>query len=110
MQKKFGISSVTNSKTALLLVLTLKQQPSNMKIFSTKNTSTNRLDSKVQMKLFKLVMLVDVYHTTDKSGLAAQRTKMKNPDEHRVPETPKEPLGPVVRQGDNVWEDIAYSP
>jgi general L-amino acid transport system substrate-binding protein len=47
-------------------------------------------------------------YTTDKSGLAAQRTKMKDPSEHKVlPETiSKEPLGPVVRQGDNVWEDI----
>ena len=47
-------------------------------------------------------------YTTDKSGLAAQRTKMSNPDEHKVlPETiSKEPLGPVVRQGDAVWEDI----
>jgi len=47
-------------------------------------------------------------HTTDKSGLAAQRTKMKDPDAHIVlPETiSKEPLGPVVRQGDAVWEDI----
>ena len=47
-------------------------------------------------------------YTTDKSGLAAQRTKMSNPDEHIVlPETiSKEPLGPVVRQGDSVWEDI----
>ena len=33
---------------------------------------------------------------------------MKNPNEHIVlPETiSKEPLGPVVRQGDAVWEDI----
>ena len=47
-------------------------------------------------------------YTTDKSGLAAQRTKMANPDDHIVlPETiSKEPLGPVVRQGDAVWEDI----
>jgi general L-amino acid transport system substrate-binding protein len=47
-------------------------------------------------------------YTTDKSGLAAQRTKMTNPDDHIVlPETiSKEPLGPVVRQGDAVWEDI----
>jgi len=47
-------------------------------------------------------------YTTDKSGLAAQRTKMTNPDDHMVlPETiSKEPLGPVVRQGDSVWEDI----
>ena len=47
-------------------------------------------------------------YTTDKSGLAAQRTKLSNPDDHVVlPETiSKEPLGPVVRQGDSVWEDI----
>ena len=47
-------------------------------------------------------------YTTDKSGLAAQRIKLSNPDDHMVlPETiSKEPLGPVVRQGDSVWEDI----
>jgi len=47
-------------------------------------------------------------YTTDKSGLAAQRVKLSAPDDHIVlPETiSKEPLGPVVRQGDAVWEDI----
>ena len=47
-------------------------------------------------------------YTTDKSGLAAQRIKLSKPDDHIVlPETiSKEPLGPVVRQGDAVWEDI----
>ena len=50
----------------------------------------------------------DVY-TTDRSGLAAQRTKMKNPDEHTVlPEIiSKEPLGPAVRQGDDQFGNIA---
>ncbi|WP_438462563.1 amino acid ABC transporter substrate-binding protein [Marinomonas sp. PE14-40] len=49
----------------------------------------------------------DVY-TTDKSGLAAQRTKLANPNDHIVlPETiSKEPLGPVVRHGDNQWKDV----
>ena len=49
----------------------------------------------------------DVY-TTDKSGLYAQRLKMKNPDDNIVlPETiSQEPLGPVVRQDDVVWYDI----
>jgi len=44
----------------------------------------------------------DVY-TTDRSGLAAQRGKLTNPDAHVVlPEIiSKEPLGPVVRQGDD---------
>ena len=49
----------------------------------------------------------DVY-TTDRSGLAAQRLKMKNPDAHMVlPEIiSKEPLGPVVRHGDDQWFDL----
>ncbi len=47
-------------------------------------------------------------HTTDRSGLAAQRIRMTNPDDHIVlPETiSKEPLGPVVREGDEEWADI----
>ena len=50
----------------------------------------------------------DVY-TTDRSGIAAQRTKLKNPKAHLIlPEIiSKEPLGPVVRHGDNQWGDIA---
>jgi len=49
----------------------------------------------------------DVY-TTDRSGLAAQRLKLKNPDAHMVlPEIiSKEPLGPVVRHGDDQWFDL----
>jgi general L-amino acid transport system substrate-binding protein len=49
----------------------------------------------------------DVY-TTDKSGLYAQRLKMKNPDDNIIlPETvSQEPLGPVVRQGDDQWLNI----
>ena len=47
-------------------------------------------------------------YTTDKSGLAAQRTKLADPSAHMVlPETiSKEPLGPVVREGDGDWADI----
>ena len=49
----------------------------------------------------------DVY-TTDRSGLAAQRGKLTKPDSHVVlPEIiSKEPLGPVVRQGDDQWFNI----
>ena len=49
----------------------------------------------------------DVY-TTDQSGLYAQRLKLANPTEHMVlPEIiSKEPLGPVVRQGDDQWFNI----
>ena len=49
----------------------------------------------------------DVY-TTDQSGLYAQRLKLANPAEHVVlPEIiSKEPLGPVVRQGDDQWFNV----
>ncbi len=49
----------------------------------------------------------DVY-STDASGLYANRLRLTNPDEHMVlPEIiSKEPLGPVVRQGDDQWFNI----
>ena len=50
----------------------------------------------------------DVY-TTDASGLAATKTTFEDPGAHMVfPEiVSKEPLGPLVRQGDDQWADIA---
>jgi general L-amino acid transport system substrate-binding protein len=50
----------------------------------------------------------DVY-TTDQSGLYAIRLQLASPDDHVVlPEIiSKEPLGPVVRHGDDQWFDIA---
>jgi len=50
----------------------------------------------------------DVY-TTDRSGLAALQLNLRKPSAHKIlPEiVSKEPLGPVVRQNDPVWADIA---
>ena len=50
----------------------------------------------------------DVY-TTDQSGLYSQRLRLKVPEDHIVlPEIiSKEPLGPVVRQGDFQWFSLA---
>ncbi|HMB77313.1 MAG TPA: amino acid ABC transporter substrate-binding protein [Kiloniellaceae bacterium] len=49
----------------------------------------------------------DVF-TTDASGLAAQRSTLADPSAHIIlPEIiSKEPLGPLVRHGDNQWGDI----
>jgi general L-amino acid transport system substrate-binding protein len=49
----------------------------------------------------------DVY-TTDASGLASSRATFENPADHIIlPEIiSKEPLGPLVRHGDNEWGDI----
>ena len=48
-------------------------------------------------------------YTTDTSGLAASRATFEDPSAHTIlPEViSKEPLGPVVRHGDNLWGDIA---
>jgi len=98
---KSGISACTNTGTTTEL---------NMRdFFNSKNISYEPIAFE---KADEVVAAYDAgrcdTYTTDKSGLAAQRTKMSNPDEHKVlPETiSKEPLGPVVRQGDSVWEDI----
>jgi general L-amino acid transport system substrate-binding protein len=47
-------------------------------------------------------------YTTDASGLAAERSVLSVPDDHIIlPEIiSKEPLGPLVRHGDNAWGDI----
>lgn len=47
-------------------------------------------------------------YTTDASGLAAERSKFKNPNDYVIlPEIiSKEPLSPAVRHGDDVWFDI----
>ncbi|WP_119268644.1 amino acid ABC transporter substrate-binding protein [Taklimakanibacter deserti] len=49
----------------------------------------------------------DVY-TTDQSGLYAERLKLAAPDDHIIlPEIiSKEPLGPLVRQGDDAWFNV----
>ena len=47
-------------------------------------------------------------YTTDASGLYAERLRLAAPDDHMIlPEIiSKEPLGPVVRHGDDQWFDI----
>lgn len=47
--------------------------------------------------------------TTDSSQLIAERTRLPDPDAHEIlPDfISKEPLGPAVRQGDQVWANIA---
>lgn len=46
--------------------------------------------------------------TTDKSGLVSRRSVLPNPDDHVILDVTlsKEPLGPMVRHGDDQWFDI----
>ncbi len=47
--------------------------------------------------------------TTDKSGLVSRRAVLPDPDNHVIMDVTmsKEPLGPMVRHGDDQWFDIA---
>lgn len=47
--------------------------------------------------------------TTDKSGLVARRAVLPDPENHVIMDVTmsKEPLGPMVRHGDDQWFDIA---
>jgi general L-amino acid transport system substrate-binding protein len=47
-------------------------------------------------------------YTTDTSGLAAERSKLKDPENYAIlPDViSKEPLAPAFRHGDNEWGDI----
>lgn len=47
-------------------------------------------------------------YSTDKSGLSAQRLQLKDKSKHKIlgQIISKEPLGPVVRQGDDQWANI----
>lgn len=47
-------------------------------------------------------------YTGDKSSLISQRSLLETPKEHRImiDQISREPLGPVVRQNDDVWKDV----
>jgi len=111
VRKSSGITSTSDFKSGLSACVNIGTTTElNMRDFFTANGIT--YEPVVFEKADEVVAAYDSgrcdNYTTDKSGLAAQRTKLSNPDDHIVlPETiSKEPLGPVVRQGDSVWEDI----
>ena len=111
VRKSSGITSTGDFKSGLSACVNIGTTTElNMRDFFTANGIT--YEPVVFEKADEVVAAYDSgrcdTYTTDKSGLAAQRTKLSNPDDHIVlPETiSKEPLGPVVRQGDSVWEDI----
>jgi len=108
--KKSGIRSALELKGAAVCTASGTTTEMNLADFF----RTNKLDYKV-VAFEKVDEVNGAYdsgrcdaYTTDRSSLAAQRTKLKVPDDHVIlPEViSKEPLGPVVRHGDNNWADI----
>ena len=65
------------------------------------------IETNAEAQQHYLAEACDAY-TTDASGLAASRATFENPGDHVIlPEIiSKEPLGPLVRHGDNEWGDI----
>ena len=108
--KKLGIKSALELKGATVCTTTGTTTELNLADYF----RANKIDYKV-VAYEKIEEINAAYdsgrcdaYTTDRSSLASQRTKLKVPADHVVlPETiSKEPLGSVVRHGDNNWGDI----
>ncbi len=65
------------------------------------------IDTTAEAQASYIAGACDVY-TTDSSALASARSSFENPDDHVIlPEIiSKEPLGPLVRHGDDQWADV----
>lgn len=110
VSKASGIKSATDLDGASVCVLTGTTTELNLAdYFRSKGMSFTPVtyeDVNVLVSTF-LKGGCDAY-TNDKSGLASRRSAFPNPADYVIlPETiSKEPLGPVVREGDNQWGDI----
>jgi general L-amino acid transport system substrate-binding protein len=110
-RKSLGISSATELNGASVCIQTGTTTELNLADFFRVNGITYEpvpIETNEEARVAYLAERCDVY-TTDASGLAATMTTFENPGNHMVfPEiVSKEPLGPLVRQGDDEWADIA---
>ena len=110
VKKDLGVSSAKELDGATVCIQTGTTTELNLADFFKQNNISYQPvtvadDSEAQRQF--LAGACDTY-TTDASGLAASRATMPNPGDYIIlPEIiSKEPLGPVVRHGDNNWGDI----
>ncbi len=110
VKKSLGVSSAKELDGATVCIQTGTTTELNLAdFFKANNMTYNPVavadDSEGQRQY--LAGACDAY-TTDASGLAATRATVADPENHVIlPEIiSKEPLGPVVRHGDNNWGDI----
>ena len=110
VKKALGVSSAKELDGATICIQTGTTTELNLADFikanNIKYTPVNVADDADAERQF-LAGSCDAY-TTDASGLAATRATLPKPDDYVIlPEIiSKEPLGPVVRHGDNQWGDI----
>ena len=108
--KALGVSSAKELDGATICIQTGTTTELNLSDFFRTNNITYQpvpIETNAEAIPLYLQGACDVY-TTDASGLAATRAAFENPADHIVlPEIiSKEPLGPLVRHGDNDWGDV----
>ncbi|MEM7524578.1 MAG: amino acid ABC transporter substrate-binding protein [Pseudomonadota bacterium] len=107
---ELGVSSATELDGATICIQTGTTTELNLADYFRANGMSYEpvpIETNAEAQQKYLANACDVY-TTDASGLAATRATFEDPDAHMVlPEiVSKEPLGPLVRHGDNQWGDI----
>ena len=109
--KELGVSSAKELDGATVCIQTGTTTELNLADFFRANNMSYEpvpIETNAEAQQKYLANACDVY-TTDASGLAATRATFEDPKAHVIlPEIiSKEPLGPLVRHGDNQWGDIA---
>ncbi len=110
VRKDLGVSSATELDGATVCITTGTTTELNLADYFRSNGMSYEpvpIETNAEAQQQYLSGACDVF-TTDASGLAATRATFENPDEHMLlPEiVSKEPLGPLVREGDEPWSDI----
>ncbi len=108
--KELGVSSAKELDGATVCIQTGTTTELNLADFFRSNNISYEpvpIETNAEAQQQYLAGACDVY-TTDASGLAATRAAFEDPAAHvLLPEIiSKEPLGPLVRHGDNEWGDI----
>ena len=110
-RRELGVSSAMELDGASICIQTGTTTELNLADFFRVNDITYEpvpLETNAEARAAYQAERCDVY-TTDISGLAATKSTFDEPEAHMVyPEIiSKEPLGPLVRHGDDQWADIA---
>ncbi|MEL7257001.1 MAG: amino acid ABC transporter substrate-binding protein [Pseudomonadota bacterium] len=108
--KDLGVSSAKDLDGATVCIQTGTTTELNLADFFRSNGISYEpvpIETNAEAQQQYLAGACDVY-TTDASGLAATRAAFEDPSAHvLLPEiVSKEPLGPLVRHGDNEWGDV----
>lgn len=108
--KELGVSSAKDLDGATVCIQTGTTTELNLADFFRANNISYEpvpIETNAEAQQQYLAGACDVY-TTDASGLAATRATFEDPSAHiLLPEIiSKEPLGPLVRHGDNEWGDV----